>query len=234
MKGTFNPTYNHAENKKNFEINGKQPSGKGGTTVVYNTCNNPITSSSFTHAPPTTGVPFRPRIIQTFSRTTGTAIRQRAYFPVPRERGIVINTNTYQSSIIRVPRDNCTPLVIYNPVNNEQKTLVATQNNCVTKPLQEPNKISNVEQNVTERNTSYSIQQNKNSLQAPTRMTQATDNLIQQRVTKPTADSVHTAKTVSHPLKLNQWTVNDVYSYLLQTHCSDQAHIFKEQVIFIA
>ena len=121
---------------------------------------------------------------------------------------------------MRVPRGTSTPLVVFNPKTQEKKKM-NTPSLCVAKrPLVET--IVKFSEPATK--TSYSIQHDKGTFTYT--QTEQGEKFIKQQQTE-TMDNLNTK---SHPQNLHQWTVDHVYSYLLQSDCSDQAHIFKEQV----
>ena len=140
---------------------------------------------------------------------------------MPREKGIIFNKKpATKTNMIRVPRDNKTPFLIYTPPKYTLKGGLNSQMQIRAK-IHPPTlqSISELRQNHPQQPREENIRVEQ------VHHNQSDEKKVKKR--KPIPPVMATQQPVDD---LSKWSVEDVTRYLLRTDCSVYAQIFKEQV----
>ena len=162
----------------------------------------------------------RPKILVPCCPVSAPQRHQMPYFPVPRSRGIVIGKKS--PNIVKVPRDENSKLIVYDP-HNKSKSKDKVKPLSSVKPYNKNGSGSKSPKSLSESQTT-----SKN------RPKSASPVLDYRKRQSPTSEVTKSAdvkiEKVKSTKKIDDWSTQDVYEYIRNSDCEKYADIFLEQV----
>lgn len=162
----------------------------------------------------------RPKILVPCCPVSAPQRHQMPYFPVPRSRGIVIGKKS--PNIVKVPRDENSKLIVYDP-HNKSKSKDKVKPLSSVKPYNKNGSGSKSPKSLSESQTT-----SKN------RPKSASPVLDYRKRQSPTSEVTNSAdvkiEKVKSTKKIDDWSTQDVYEYIRNSDCEKYADIFLEQV----
>lgn len=162
----------------------------------------------------------RPKILVPCCPVSAPQRHQMPYFPVPRSRGIVIGKKS--PNIVKVPRDENSKLIVYDP-HNKSKSKDKVKPLSSVKPY---NKNGNGSKSPKLLSESQTTSKSKAKCTSPVLDYRKSQSPASEE-TKSTDVKIEKEKSLR---KIDDWSTQDVYEYIRNSDCEKYADIFLEQV----